>query len=39
VTGPFDVIAGTLATIGIGTAGYMYGKGRNRLRKAQKNIK
>jgi len=39
VTGPFDVIAGTLATIGIGTAGYMYGRGRNRLRKAQKNTK
>jgi len=39
VTGPFDLIAGTFATIGIGTAGYLYGKGRNRLRKAQKNIK
>ena len=39
VTGPFDIIAGTLATIGIGTAGYMYSRGRNRLRKAQKYTK
>ncbi len=36
VTGPVEAIAGTLAVIGIGTAGYAYRRGRVRLHRAHK---
>jgi len=36
VTGPVEMIAGTLAVFGIGAAGYAYRKGRLRLHRAHK---
>jgi hypothetical protein len=38
VTGPIEAVAGTLATIGIGTAGYMYRKSRIKLDSAFKKF-
>jgi len=38
VSGPVEAVAGTLATIGIGGAGYMYRKSRLRLRGAYKKF-
>jgi hypothetical protein len=38
VSGPIEAVAGTLATIGIGTAGYMYRKSRIKLDSAFKKF-